>query len=322
MMVSTTPTIDDAAVHQIGSVLNNTRRPLKERFRALFTLRNINTPLAIDEICRSFGDESALLKHESAYCLGQMQNPVAIAPLTAVLADERQEPMVRHEAAEALGAIGSAEVRETLHKYLTDPCVEVRETCEIALARVDWLQAQAADKADADAATDDNPFASVDPSPPAATRNVAELRRILLDDNETLFERYRAMFALRNIRTEEAVVAISAGLKCGSALFRHEIAFVLGQLQEPCSVPFLADSLRDASESEMVRHECAEALGAIATDECTELLTEYLADHKRVVKESCEVALDMSEYENSEEFQYANALSTLADNKKEVESTD
>lgn len=302
------PQFDDATVRSIGAVLNNVERPLKERFRALFTLRNINTPLAIDEICRSFGDESALLKHESAYCLGQMQNTVAIAPLTAVLADVRQEPMVRHEAAEALGAIGDASVRQTLELYLLDPCVEVRETCEIALARVNWL----AEQQNTTTTDDDNPFASVDPSPPlpAAIRDVAQLRAILLDDSETLFKRYRAMFSLRNIRSEAAVCAIGAGLKCGSALFRHEIAFVLGQLQEPCSVPFLAESLRDGSENEMVRHECAEALGAIATDECTALLTEYLADGKRVVKESCVVALDMCEYENSKEFQYANAVAT------------
>lgn len=298
---------DDATVRSIGAVLNNVDRPLKERFRALFTLRNINTPLAIDEICRSFGDASALLKHESAYCLGQMQNTVAIAPLTAVLADVQQEPMVRHEAAEALGAIGDASVRSTLEQYLHDECIEVRETCEIALARVDWLASR---QAAAEHEGDDNPFASVDPSPPAATRDVAELRRVLLDDSETLFTRYRAMFSLRNLRTEEAVRAIGAGLKCGSALFRHEIAFVLGQLQEPCSVPFLAESLCDAAENEMVRHECAEALGAIATDECTELLNAYVTDGKRVVKESCEVALDMCEYENSKEFQYANAVAT------------
>lgn len=306
---------DDDTVRAIGAVLNNVDRPLKERFRALFTLRNINTPLAIDEICRSFADESALLKHESAYCLGQMQNTVAIAPLTAVLADVQQEPMVRHEAAEALGAIGDASVRATLEQYLLDECVEVRETCEIALARVDWLASRSKT---GEAEGDENPFASVDPSPPAATRNVAELRRVLLDDSETLFTRYRAMFSLRNLRTEEAVRAIGAGLKCGSALFRHEIAFVLGQLQEPCSVPFLAEALCDASENEMVRHECAEALGAIATDECTELLNAYVTDGKRVVKESCEVALDMCEYENSKEFQYANAVAatTATDEEK------
>lgn len=58
----------------------------------------------------------------------------------------------------------------------------------------------------------------------------------------------------------------------------------------------------------MVRHECAEALGAIATDECRSILEKYLKDQERVVRESCEVALDMCDYENSEEFQYANGL--------------
>lgn len=62
----------------------------------------------------------------------------------------------------------------------------------------------------------------------------------------------------------------------------------------------------------MVRHECAEALGAIATPECFSVLEKYLMDDKRVVKESCEIALDMCEYENSPEFQYANTLLKVA----------
>lgn len=43
-------------------------------------------------------DQSALLKHELAYCLGQMQDKRAIPTLTAVLKDREQEVMVRHEA--------------------------------------------------------------------------------------------------------------------------------------------------------------------------------------------------------------------------------
>ena len=58
----------------------------------------------------------------------------------------------------------------------------------------------------------------------------------------------------------------------------------------------------------MVRHECAEALGSIATKECTDILEEYLKDEHRVVKESCEVALDMCDYAQTDEFQYADAL--------------
>lgn len=94
-------------------------------------------------------------------------------------------------------------------------------------------------------------------------------------------------------------------------MFRHEVAFVLGQAQEEASVEALKDSLEDANENEMVRHECAEALGAIATPYCFRILKNYLKDDKRVVRESCEIALDMCEYENSSEFQYANSLTCV-----------
>ena len=149
----------------------------------------------------------------------------------------------------------------------------------------------------------------MDPSPPAKTCNVEELKKILLDEKDDLFNRYRAMFSLRNLRTKDAVLSLGAGLLEGkSALFRHEVAFVLGQLQDEHSIPFLVENLQNLEENEMVRHECAEALGAIATDECVKVLNDYLKDSKRVVKESCEIALDMCEYENTPEFQYANAL--------------
>lgn len=120
------------------------------------------------------------------------------------------------------------------------------------------------------------------------------------------------MFSLRNKQTDDSVLALCEGLRCKSALFRHEIAFVLGQLQKPISIPYLAANLQDLDENEMVRHECAEALGSIATDDCITLLNKFLADEKRVVKESCVIALDMCEYENSpDEFQYANTLSNV-----------
>lgn len=193
-------------------------------------------------------------------------------------------------------------MKPILEKYLNDKHVEVAETCEIALDRVKWFETQKLEK-------DENPYASVDPTPPAEIKDVKQLEHILLDEHDSLFNRYRAMFSLRNIKTDESVLAISKGLKCKSALFRHEIAFVLGQLQEPCSVPYLIENLEDVNENEMVRHECAEALGAIANENCVDVLNRYLNDGKRVVKESCEIALDMCEYENSPEFQYANSLS-------------
>lgn len=206
-------------------------------------------------------------------------------------------------AAEALGAIGSPEAVTVLEKFLNDPVIEVAETCQLAVERIKWLQNHKNTEQ-----LSENPYNSVDPAPPATETDVTKLKTTLLDEQAPLFERYRAMFSLRNLCTKQAVEALGAALKTGGALFRHEIAFVLGQLQDENGVPFLKESLQDCGENEMVRHECAEALGAIASEECFEVLNVYLKDEKRVVKESCEIALDMCDYENSPEFQYANTL--------------
>nr|XP_023024479.1 deoxyhypusine hydroxylase [Leptinotarsa decemlineata] len=250
----------------IGKVLNDPKRPLKERFRALFTLRNLGGNDSIGCIEKCFSDESVLLKHELAYCLGQMQDENANPILVKVLEDVTQEPMVRHEAAEALGAIGSPQSIDILEKYKNDEVVEVAETCQLALERIKWLEKNN------DQSNSENPYNSVDPAPPTEIKNVDELKDILFDENSTLFERYRAMFSLRNLKSIEAVEALGAALKSGSALFRHEVAFVLGQLQDEHSIPYLKESLEDEAENEMVRHECAEALGAIANEECTRIL--------------------------------------------------
>lgn len=44
-----------------------------------------------------FSDPSALLKHELAYCLGQIKKTSALPALEAVLRDSSEDPMVRHE---------------------------------------------------------------------------------------------------------------------------------------------------------------------------------------------------------------------------------
>jgi deoxyhypusine monooxygenase len=85
-------------IQAIGRVLIDQNRPLKERFRALFTLRNVGGAVAIQCIQQCFSDPSALLKHELAYCLGQMQDCRAIPVLKSILNDRNQEPIVRHEA--------------------------------------------------------------------------------------------------------------------------------------------------------------------------------------------------------------------------------
>nr|NVI76147.1 nero [Cucujiformia] len=188
------------------------------------------------------------------YCFGQMQDERAIDTLISVLQDENQEPMVRHEAAEALGAIGSERAISYLQKYKNDPTIEVAETCELALDRIAWLT----DPDEKNRELSDNPYSSVDPAPPSSNKDLDVLKSTLTNDKVSLFERYRAMFALRNDGSPEAVKILGEALKRGSALFKHEVAFVLGQMQKKNSVCYLIESLEDVNENEMVRHECAE----------------------------------------------------------------
>ena len=55
------------------------------------------------------------------------------------------------------------------------------------------------------------------------------------------------------------------------------------------------------------------ALGSIATDDVLPVLRSYREDLEPVVRESCEVALDMYEWETSGAFQYADGLAQIQD---------
>ena len=278
--------------------------PLHERFRAIFTLKSIGTDEAVKILGEGFADSSTLLKHEIAYVLGQTKNQSAIPILLSVLNDLTQDPMVRHEAGEALGAIGN---RDTLAELQAGYQV-VRETCELAIAKIN-LETGNPTEIPNQVHKGEISFESIDPAPPKSQlRSVEQLKQQLLDSSLPLFDRYRAMFSLRNKATTEAVLALCDGFKDSSALFRHEIAYVLGQLQNEASVPALQQVLEDLDELDMVRYECAEAIGSIATPECFPILEKFVNDKHRAVSESCIVALDIFKYENSDQFQYADGI--------------
>lgn len=129
-------------------ILTNESTALAQRFRALFSLKHLasgsdrdpGTSAAIDAIAAAFTSPSALLKHELAYCLGQTKNVACVRHLRAVLEDDRQDAMCRHEAAEALGAIGDRGSLSLLLRLRDAQSVPevVRETCEIAAERIAW----------------------------------------------------------------------------------------------------------------------------------------------------------------------------------------
>ncbi|KAF3043094.1 deoxyhypusine hydroxylase [Didymella keratinophila] len=310
-------------VSQLRNILTSEQEPLARRFRALFSLKylaslqppNEETVPAIEAIAAGFGSPSALLKHELAYCLGQSRHDAAIAPLRQVLMDKQEDAMCRHEAAEALGALsdkGSLDLLRQFRDAKDEPDV-ITETCDIAVDRIEWdhgLQKgqEKIKKSD---------FTSIDPAPPMPQSSdkpsIPELEKTLLDTKLPLFQRYRAMFALRDLSSPPdlptavpAVEALARGFEDPSALFRHEIAFVFGQLSHPASIPSLTKALSNTTEASMVRHEAAEALGSLGDEEGVEdTLRKFLNDPEQVVRDSCIVALDMAEFEKNGEKEYA-----------------
>ncbi|KAJ8611397.1 hypothetical protein CTAYLR_006493 [Chrysophaeum taylorii] len=280
--------------------LLNRSASIAERTRAAFWLRERKHDAEARRALRSallVRTDSALLRHELAYILGQVGHADAVDDLCAIVRDVEDEAVVRHEAAEALGAIGDARAIATLRVGLDDVAPEVRETCRLALDLFAWR--------DQHTHAPNATFLSLDPAPPAAERSLDSLETDLVDGN-SLWCQYQALFALRDLATRDAVDVLSRALvlprnKLPSDLLRHELAFVLGQLARDASAPALETALRDTTMHPMVRHEAAEALGALDPPTAAPILSTFLSDRDAIVAQSCQVALDAMAYYQQQE---------------------
>jgi len=265
--------------------------------------------IAIDVLSTSLADSrhGALLRHEFAYVMGQLRDERSIPALERTLLDDSDDTMVRHECAEALGAIGSADSIPALEKCgEKDSSIEVGETCRLALDFIRWKMqggVEGEENAPIACACMLSPYSSVDPAPPHPKHEALstdEIGAIIRDEKAPLFERFRAMFSLRNRGGADSVRELGCVLVNdeSSALLRHEVAYVLGQMQHADAVEYLETSLKRKNEHKMVRHESAEALGAIEErwGECEVILGQFLQDVDDVVRESCVVALDAADY--------------------------
>lgn len=150
--------------------------------------------------------------------------------------------MVRHEAGESLGAIGEQKVLGLLKEYSNDECPEVAETCQLAAKRLEWLQTNKNEKSSMydsvgrlsrSNVKSINPFS--DPTPPSTSSDVSELKSILIDTNKPLWDRYCAMFALRDINTSDSVKAIAQGKKVVFFNFKYTYFKVCFVKAVPCS---------------------------------------------------------------------------------------
>lgn len=218
--------------------------------------------------------------------------------------DTDHSDFVRHEAIEALDDISedtSLKVLESLKEQQTGL---VYETYYLKKKQIEWEKATDHGKTegiDLKASLFDS-----DPAPwynyKTDTRyaDVGFLQRILLDDvNNDLFERYRALFTLRELNTEESLMAIcqcfmEAHLSC-SDLLKHQAAFVVRQMESlnKAAGPILLKYVNSHDVSPLVVHEVLVTLGWIIEDKA--LITPFLKHPDLLVSESCESAISIIE---------------------------
>jgi deoxyhypusine monooxygenase len=299
----------------LKEILLNDKLEIKLRMNSLFKLRTIGTLEAVLALEEALIKEksSDLIRHEVCYCFGQMistednKEEIQTFLYKEVFEDpNKYNSIVLHEAAEALGNINSDNNIKLLEKFLNYEDDIIKETCEISVENLNWMkrtnngETEGLDKLELFYHTND-------PAPPFNFKNIDyysnidNIRKILHDPKESLFNRYRAIFTLREFNNEEAVNVLCESYDKNyrnnfSPLFKHEVSFILGQmcLKAKNALTALENVLIDEEEDPIVRHETALTLGEIT--ESKELLLKYTNHNNQLIRESCEIALDFYDY--------------------------
>ena len=309
--------VDEKEINRHLETLKDGNSFIGDRFHSLFSARTYFTTYSekaeefVVCLSESLLTSTPLLQHELCYILGQYRNPstraLQITLLENVIFGDFED-IVRHEAVEALGALGGSDALSSIIDVVyfdNDPCHLVKETCELAIGKYNHEQSNGKIK---------SYFNAIDPTPAHTSRNIKELEHLLIHGN-SLFEKYSAIFALRDttfellngttkdkaiiincnetISVQLVINTLSKGFSDSSALLRHEIAYVFGQLSILECYDSLCTALGNKQEHPIVRHECAEAIGSIGK---IDILKDYLDDKDEIVKESCLVGLKMGGY--------------------------
>ena len=262
----------------IRLITSNTT-PIKVKNRAIFYLRTLGTDEAALCLEKCITNNSVLLDHEIAYVLGQMGKQCSKPFLLELAKNEECNPIVRHEAIEALGNYGDKNIINDLLIYTDNEIPLIKESAILAIDKLKQKDQKI------------SLFGSKDPAYPCESTDLTLLRDLFI--NGSLVEKYQSMFKLRDINTQTSVEILGEGFKDNSALLRHEVAYVFGQMENEHSVDILEAVLADKTEEDVVRHEAAEALGAIGSERCKKILEKYRNSSIQIIRESVEVGLEI-----------------------------
>lgn len=306
-------------LNQIVKTIKSKETPISQKMNCLFHLRNLKTPEASLCIQQCLSGDSVLLDHEVAYVLGQLKEANSIEFLFRIADDASINPIVRHEAIEALGNFESQDESQIANRianqenqiasrianqeenqeenqiknqiknqnlikrlkiFLTNSNAIIKESALLAIYKLTNCKEEI------------SIFGTRDPAEPFEGDFDTAIKMFMKGD---LVEKYRAMFYFRNKNDKASVNILLKGFDDTSDLLRHEVAFILGQMENPEAVDGLIKVLENVEERDIVRHEAAEALGNIGNRKGLDVLKKYLKSEIKILRESAEVGLGIAE---------------------------
>lgn len=256
-----------------------TRHEAAEGIAAVFNY-NLDASLSEEELgsIKVFFDK----KHEEIVAAGIGADSSSTDPLQGELSEDSDDPE-----RQSTFLSRNRSLIEILSRF---------STMETALGQTCWLAVEGLKRETAKVCACQ--YVSYDPAigDQTATRDeIPQYFDVLKDRSAPFFQRYVAMFTLRNL-CAEAELASVLDEDTSSAVLRHEISFVLGQMESETARDALIRSLEKDGEHPMVRHESAIALGSIGTEVSKVKLQQFVNDSDQMVADSCLVALDTIAY--------------------------
>lgn len=245
----------------------------EQRIQAIFHQLFDNSDKSINILANTLqNDPSPIVRHEAAYILGEKDNNMAVDALIRAIETDNHKIVV-HESALALGNLGKLgypDSENILKKVLQYPDIDVIDTAQIALQRLEMKLASTILQTD-----------------------LQILKSIILDiAPENKEKRIQASFLLmENASTESVDILIQALHKEPSPIVKHELIFALGECIDYRVVPELINILTSETNFFTI-HESLLALGTLGDIRATDAIKKFLTHSDAGIVESAEIALE------------------------------
>lgn len=288
-----------------------------KKYSVIMTLRHHGNDAAakiLEEGYKGLGT-SELLRHDVMYCMGQMRATNSVNFLLERMHDTNEKSIVRHEAGEALSNLTDIkeQVIPELEKHWDSEDELLRSTVRVAVPKLKALNENSRyGKKYGGTMEPAEPFNEEEvrdylqskeiPDAQSHSELLNQVQAQLLKDYSEVdeFTKYRLCYFLRDtndLRSKEILSDLlsAENRKVTSALLRHELGFILGQINnnDTCIHEALKNASLDESEHPVVRHEAILAFYDITKDEA--FMDQFLKHDDQLIRESVEVATKMGE---------------------------